>query len=52
MAFKPNYRFERTERERIKQAKKDEKLRRHQERKLQRDEAETPESDGDTASTP
>jgi hypothetical protein len=29
---KPNYRFERAERDRLKQAKKEEKLRRHQER--------------------
>jgi hypothetical protein len=29
---KPNYRFERAERNRLKQAKKEEKLRRHQER--------------------
>ena len=32
MAFKPNYRFERFERERLKKAKKEEKLRRQQER--------------------
>lgn len=32
MPFKPNYRFERFERERLKKAKKDEKLRRQQER--------------------
>jgi hypothetical protein len=37
MAFKPNYRFERIERDRLKQAKKDEKLRRQQERKSQGD---------------
>ena len=35
MAFKPNYRFERNERDRAKQAKKEEKLRRRQERKSQ-----------------
>lgn len=29
---KPNYRFERAERDRLKQAKKEEKLKRHQER--------------------
>jgi hypothetical protein len=29
---KPNYRFERAERDRMKQAKKEEKARRHQER--------------------
>jgi len=33
MAFRPNYRFERFERERLKKAKKDEKLRRQQERR-------------------
>jgi len=32
MPFKPNYRFGRLERERLKKAKKDEKLRRQQER--------------------
>lgn len=32
MPFKPNYRFERSERERLKRAKKEEKLRRQQER--------------------
>ena len=32
MPFRPNYRFERFERERLKKAKKEEKLRRQQER--------------------
>ena len=32
MAFRTNYRFERAERDRIKEARKDEKLRRQQER--------------------
>jgi hypothetical protein len=32
MAFKPNYRFERAERDRLKKARKDEKLKRQQER--------------------
>lgn len=32
MAFRTNYRFQRSERERIKQAKKEEKLKRRQER--------------------
>ena len=32
MAFRPNYRFERAERDRLKKAKKEEKLRRQQER--------------------
>jgi len=35
MPFKPNYRFERFERERLKKAKKEEKLRRQQERTSQ-----------------
>ena len=34
---RPNYRFERTERERTKQARKEEKLKRQQERVSQRD---------------
>ena len=40
MAFKPNYRFGRSERDRLKQTKKEDKLRRKQERKAQRDEPE------------
>ncbi|HKM73214.1 MAG TPA: hypothetical protein VJX94_24655 [Stellaceae bacterium] len=32
MAFRPNYRFERRERDRLKQAKKEEKAKRQQER--------------------
>ncbi len=32
MGFKPNYRFERAERDRLKQARKDDKLKRQQER--------------------
>ncbi len=32
MPFKPNYRFERAERDRVKKAKKEERLRRRQER--------------------
>jgi hypothetical protein len=39
MPFKPNYRFERFERERLKKAKKEEKLRRQQERVSQSGEA-------------
>lgn len=35
MPFKPNYRFERIERERLKKAKKEEKSRRQQERTSQ-----------------
>jgi hypothetical protein len=42
MPFKPNYRFARSERERLKKAKKDEKLRRQQERApLHEDDAPT-----------
>jgi hypothetical protein len=37
MAFRPNYRFHRNERNFAKQTKKEEKLRRRQERKSQRD---------------
>jgi hypothetical protein len=37
MAFKPNYRFERAERDRLKKARKDEKLKRQQERATQRE---------------
>ena len=37
MPFRPNYRFDRMERDRLKQAKKEDKLRRQQERKAQRD---------------
>jgi hypothetical protein len=32
MAFRPNYRFERAERDRLKKAKKEDKLKRQQER--------------------
>jgi hypothetical protein len=39
MPFKPNYRFERIERERLKKARKEEKLRRQQERAPQSDDA-------------
>jgi predicted dithiol-disulfide oxidoreductase (DUF899 family) len=45
---RPNYRFERAERARLKQAKKEEKLKRHQERVAQQ-KAEQP---GDGASSP
>ena len=37
MAFRTNYRFERRERDRLKQAKKEEKLRKQQERKAAHD---------------
>jgi hypothetical protein len=36
MAFKPNYRLERAERDRLKKAKKEDKAKRHQERASQR----------------
>ena len=36
MAFRTNYRFERSERDRLKKAKKDEKLKRQQERVVSR----------------
>jgi hypothetical protein len=39
---KPNYRFERAERDRMKQPKKDEKARRQQERVSQLDQAAPP----------
>jgi hypothetical protein len=42
MPFKPNYRFERNERNRLKQAKKEDKVRRQQERKAQRGNPEMP----------
>jgi hypothetical protein len=42
MAFRTNYRFERAERDRLKKAKKDEKLKRQQERaELRRDGSST-----------
>jgi len=40
---RPNYRFERAERDRLKQAKKEEKLRRHQDRAAQPNSVETTE---------
>jgi hypothetical protein len=42
MAFRTNYRFERRERDRLKQAKKEEKLRKQQERKTAQQDGETP----------
>ena len=50
MAFKPNYRFERLERERLKKAKKDVKLRRQQERTVP-DDGKNPEAADDTTPT-
>jgi hypothetical protein len=42
MAFRPNYRFERAERNRLKQARKDEKAKRQQERaSVRRDSSST-----------
>jgi hypothetical protein len=40
---RPNYRFERAERDRLKQAKKEEKLRRHRDRAAQPESEETTE---------
>ena len=45
MAFRTNYRFERSERDRLKKAKKDEKLKRQQER------VESRRDDGSTEQT-
>jgi len=47
MAFRPNYRFERMERDRLKQAKKEAKLRRQQERKSPEPEADAPDAEGE-----
>jgi hypothetical protein len=44
MRFKPNYRIERNERDRAKKAKKDEKLKRQQERVSQPGDDSAPES--------
>lgn len=53
MRFKPNYRFERAERERAKQARKDEKLKRQQERASVRgeDDASEPSADREPPET-
>jgi hypothetical protein len=48
MPFKPNYRFERIERERKKQAKKDEKLKKRQQERLASGEIISPESTEET----
>ena len=45
MAFRPNYRVKRNERNLAKQTKKDAKLRRREERKSQRDPVAEPEPD-------
>ena len=47
--FRTNYRFQRTERERVKQAKKEEKLRKRQERDAATPEPDAPESSSDDA---
>ena len=44
MAFRTNYRFERAERDRIKRAKKEEKLKRQQERAALHPGADSPQS--------
>ena len=51
MAFRPNYRFERSERDRLKKAKAEEKLRRQQERTAQRRDPDTPETEDDKPPT-
>ena len=51
MAFKPNYRFERMERDRLKKAKAEEKLRRQQERTTQRRDPDLPETEDDKPPT-
>jgi len=50
---KPNYGFERAERARLKQAKRDQKARRHQERSADQppDEAEQPPAAGNNEAT-
>jgi hypothetical protein len=45
---KPNYRFERAERDRLKQAKKEEKLKRRQQERLAAESGDSP----DTGPTP
>jgi hypothetical protein len=50
MAFKPNYRFERAERDRLKKAKKDEKLKRQQERAALRQDSSSTEASEETDS--
>jgi hypothetical protein len=43
VAFRTNYRFERSERDRQKKARKDEKLKRQQERVASRQDSDSPE---------
>lgn len=45
MPFKPNYHFERAERDRLKKAKKEEKLKRQQERAEARQDSDPPASE-------
>jgi hypothetical protein len=52
MAFRPNYRFERAERDRLKQARKDEKLKRQQERASLRRDGSTKETEERDVSKP
>ena len=47
MAFRTNYRFQRTERDRTKQAKKEEKLKKRQERDAASQAADSPEQHPD-----
>jgi hypothetical protein len=49
MPFRPNYRFERAERDRQKKARKDEKLKRQQERASLRGEGDEPETGAEEA---
>jgi hypothetical protein len=50
LAFRTNYRFERAERDRLKKAKKDEKLKRQQERaELRRDSGTTEQTEENEA---
>jgi hypothetical protein len=50
VAFKTNYRFQRTERDRLKQAKKEEKLKRRQERGVDAPPPTSPENPEDNKS--
>jgi hypothetical protein len=49
MAFRTNYRFERAERDRLKKAKKEEKLKRQQERAALHPTSNPPEKPDETA---
>jgi hypothetical protein len=53
MAFKPNYRFERAERDRLKKARKEERLKRQQERvAVRRDDGPTEAPEREDTPTP